>query len=192
MFLSTPASAGLIQNGNFETGTFAPWGTTGNVAIARLPYFGEGSSAANGTYFVAFNAGDSGPNGVLSQVFATVAGVQYALAYSYGSNGGQRQSVTTSLRDARGSVLASQFVTQPTVSGTLTPFGLTFTADTTATTLSFTDNPGNPTTSTDGFVDNVSVTPVPEPSSALLLAIAVGFWASLRASRLPCRRRLGA
>ena len=167
-----PAHAALIQNGGFETGNFASWTVSGNVAIAGVPFFGEGSNAADGNFFTTFNSGNSAPNGVLSQTFATVPGTQYALTYLYGSNGGARQSITTSVQDAQGTNLATQFVTLPAASGNLAPFSLAFTADAASSTLSFTDYAGNPTVSTDGFVDNVSVAAVPEPSSLVLLAVA--------------------
>ncbi len=174
------ARANLIQNPGFETGTFTPWTTTGNLAVAQLPYFNEGSTAVDGTAFATFNAGDSTPNGVLSQSFATVIGTRYMVNYLYGSNGGQRQSVTASIKDTRGTSLASQFATLPTVSNSLAPFTFAFTADTTSSTLAFTDFASNPTTSTDGFVDNVVVAPVAEPSSLILLATAACCFTALR------------
>jgi hypothetical protein len=173
LLCATSADANIILNAGFETGTFTPWTITGNVALTAVPSFGEGSAGVDGAQFAVFNAGNTAPNGVLSQTFATVAGAQYTMTYLYGSNGGQRQSITTSVRDAQGAVLETQFVTLPAVSGNLAPFGLVFSADTASSTLAFSDFSGNPTAGTDGFVDDVSVTLAPEPSSLALLATGV-------------------
>jgi len=170
------ADAGLIQNGDFETGSLSSWITTGNVTTAGLPYFGEGSTAADGNYYAVFNAGTGVANGVLSQSFAAIAGTQYSLTYDYGSNGGQIQSITAAIKAFGGAVVASQFSTLPAPSGALSPFTLTFFATSTSNlTLSFTDFSGNPTNSTDGFLDNVALTAVPEPSSLAVMAMGLLF-----------------
>lgn len=163
------AHANLIQNGGFETGNFTNWTVTGNLAIASNPYFGAGT-AANGKYFAVFNSGDTAPNGVLSQTVTSVAGHNYTLSFAYGSgqNGGF-QSMMASATDSAGSMLGSLFDTATTANAFMaTTF--TFRADSTATTISFADYPGNYTISNDGFLDNVSVSAVAEPTSLALLA----------------------
>jgi hypothetical protein len=170
------ADANLIQNGNFETGSLSPWTTTGNVTIAGVPDSGEGSTAVDGNYYAVFNAANTTPNGVLSQTFAAIAGTQYSLTYYYGSNGGQIQSITAAIKPFGMSAVASQFSTLPAVSGALSQFTLTFFATSTSNlTLSFTDFSGNLTNGTDGFIDNVSLTAVPEPSSLAVMAIGLLF-----------------
>lgn len=170
------ANAALIQNGNFETGSLSSWTVTGDVSVAGVPFFGEGTTAADGNYFADFNGGNAAPNGVLSQSFAAIGGTQYSLTYLYGANGGAIQSITAAIKDAGGDVVATQFSTLPAVSNNLSAFTLTFFAASTANlTLSFTDFSANPTNSTDGFVDNVALTAVPEPSSLAVMAIGLLF-----------------
>ena len=169
---SASAHATIIQNGNFETGSLSSWTATGNVTYVGVPFFGEGTTAADGNYFAVFNAGNAAPNGVLSQSFAAVGGTQYLLAYNYGANSGAIQSITAAVKDSLGNVVATQFSTLPAASGTLAPFSLSFISSSTQTlTLSFTDYASNPTNSTDGFLDNVAVTAVPEPSSLAILGV---------------------
>jgi chitinase len=179
------ANAALIQNGNFETGSLSSWTANGDVSIASVPFFGEGTTGADGNYFAVFNGGNGPTNGVLSQSFAAIGGTQYSLTYLYGANGGAIQSITAAINAAGGSVVASQFSTLPAPSGALSAFTLTFfAASTTNMTLSFTDYSGNPTNSTDGFVDNVSLTAVPEPSSLAVMAIGLLFgYSALRLRR---------
>jgi hypothetical protein len=172
LLASASAQAGIIQNGDFETGSLSSWTAAGNVTYTSVPFFGEGTTAADGNYFAVFNAGNATPNGVLSQSFAAIGGTRYLLAYNYGANGGAIQSITAAIKDASGNVVASQFSTLPAVSGNLAAFSLSFVATNTQTlTLSFTDYAANPTNSTDGFLDNVAVTAVPEPSSLALLGM---------------------
>lgn len=178
-------SVNLIQNGDFETGTLSPWTASGNLDIGTIPYFGGGSTAANGSYIVAFNDGDRAPNAVLSQTFATQAGVQYTVAYSYGSNDGTQQSITASVADDQAATLAAAFTTSLAGDTSLEPFSFVFTADSASSTLSFADFSGNPTISTDGLLDNVSVTAiaVPEPASAALLAFGLASFGAARRRR---------
>jgi PEP-CTERM motif len=179
------ADAALIQNGNFETGSLSSWSTSGNVSIATVPFFGEGTTTADGNYFAVFNGGNGPTNGVLSQSFAAIGGTQYSLTYNYGANGGAIQSITAAIKAAGGSVVATQFSTLPAASSALSAFTLTFFAASTANlTLSFTDFSGNPTNSTDGFVDGVSLTAVPEPSSLAVMGIGLLFgYSTLRSRR---------
>jgi autotransporter passenger strand-loop-strand repeat protein len=65
------AGANLIQNGDFEDGSLSFWNSAGDVGVAGVPFFGEGT-AADGGAFAVFNGGNSAPNGVLSQSFAVI------------------------------------------------------------------------------------------------------------------------
>ena len=46
LFGAAQAPAGIIQNGDFETGSLSAWTATGDVGLAPVPFFGEGSTAA--------------------------------------------------------------------------------------------------------------------------------------------------
>jgi hypothetical protein len=178
---SAPAQANLIVNGDFEAGVPSPWVITGNISyISTLGgdfWFGGGSTAQNGKYAVAFNAGDTIPNGYITQTFSLVAGETYELEYDFGSTRSASHQITVSVLGGDGlTVLASQIALEPNPPQALTTFSLLFTADANQATLRFLDNPSNPTFSRDGILDNVSVLAVnrvPEPASLGLVALAL-------------------
>jgi len=166
---SVGANAATITNGSFETGDFTGWistGTGNNVTP------NEGST--DGIYAASFNGGEVVGNGTLSQSFTTVIGNTYLLDLDYGVFGVPTNSIpnTQSLRVELigGSTLLSQILTDtgsnPNV---FTTYSFGFTADSTSTTLSFTDlTTLSQSASTDFVIDNVSVSPVPVPAAAWL------------------------
>jgi hypothetical protein len=81
----------ILTNGSFESG-YTGWTPIGNQNVAAAgPYY----TATSGTKLVAFNSGNSTPNGVLSQTFTTVAEQTYTLAFAAGGasirSSGQRR-----------------------------------------------------------------------------------------------------
>lgn len=172
LVVAASANANLITNGNFEaSGSAIPsWTSTGNVATGGVPYFGAGSTAKDSTKLVAFNGGDSTPNGTLSQTFATMAGVNYSVDFDYGVTTGGSQSILAEILGNNGTTILTSFVASST-STALNHFTFSFAADGSASTLRFIDNLNNPTTSQDGVLDNVSV--VPEPGSIALLGLGL-------------------
>lgn len=175
------ANANLVVNGNFETGSLSSWTASGNVD--RTPcnagpscYFGGGNMAQDGGYMAGFNSGNSGPNGILSQSFATVAGATYTVSFDYGitAYGQASQSMTASILDGA-TVIASDVVTGlQSSSPMLTNFRFDFVAASATSTIRFSDFPGNQSWDTDGLLDNVSVAAaVPEPGSVALLALGL-------------------
>lgn len=179
----------LITNGNFESGSLAPFvvddnGTGDQIAIGSVPYFGGGSTAANGSYLAAFNGGDSPPGGTLSQTFTgTVLGTTYTVSYDYGTNSGAPQTLEATVFGADGTTVLGTDSALGN-SNTLITNTFTFVADGSQATLQFLDSPTNSSGSLDGILDNVSVVAVPEPASVALL--------SLGGIALLARRRRGA
>lgn len=168
------AQANLIKNGDFESGT-ANWTFSGNVTTTNtMPYFGAGSAAKNGTKMIAFNAGDSKANGVLSQSFATVAGQAYVVSFDYGvtSCGSCQQKINVAGKDGN-AVLGTLQARSLNAGGDLDTFSFSFVADGTSATLSFADIAANNSVSLDGILDNVVVNAVPEPASLGLMALGL-------------------
>ena len=143
-----------MSNGSFESG-YASWTATGNQEVST-----DGTAGGtDGTHFVWFNAGQRAPNGVLSQSFATAAGTSYTLTFDLGTfsfvnRNEQRIQVlvkgTATLLNQSLSVFAS---------GTGARYAaqsLTFVADSSATTLTFTDVSPT-TTDVDMLLDHVQV-----------------------------------
>src|SRR5207237_2974356 len=108
---------------------------------------------------VQFNGGQTVPNGILSQTFTTVAGTTYNLSFDLGVFSSQ----TTAEQRARVTVQGVASLLSQDISvfgvGTGTAFShqaFTFTADSTAVTLTFKDI--SPTTiNIDLLLDNVQV-----------------------------------
>src|SRR5215831_961927 len=108
------ASASLIVNGDFETGTLTGWMSSGPVnAVAGQNYAtccgGFGSPAALANHFANFGAGEAFSNGAISQSFATTAGTTYQLTFDYGAFGAPSvQTMGVSVNGAPLTIFTSQ------------------------------------------------------------------------------------
>ncbi|MCF7676406.1 MAG: PEP-CTERM sorting domain-containing protein [Akkermansiaceae bacterium] len=200
----TPVSAAsLIVNGSFEIGThdsgsahdaYLPDGWTGPAGYA---WYWDGSlnapASQDGTRHMNLN-NDTGLN-TLSQSFTVGAGTEYTVSYWTVQRGNGLMFTTLSV-DAGAVTGADAFVTGITGSGTSsinqltvqgepawTQYGFTFTPDTAATaTITLGNVYDGGTGDNDGvFLDNVSVTAIPEPTTALLGGL--GLLALLRRRR---------
>jgi len=188
---AAPGEAALITNGGFEESDGTGWMLTGNASfftdIDDRPRTGDG--------LVLFNAGEDTPDAVLSQSFTTVASQEYVLEFfivKHGTGGGDAQLdvdvfdggdfTGTNLLDDTATFFGSGviFNSQDGKPEGLTPFYeqfiFTFTADSTTTTLRFTD------TSTDAggfdtYLDDVSVV-IPSPAAlpAGLALLGLTLW----------------
>ncbi len=188
--LAAGASATPIIDGDFEMGALG-WNGSGNVNLVTAAggafWFGAGSTAQNGNYAIAFNAGDSTPNGAVWQSFATSAGAHYTVTFDFGASRCGAYSCGQSLRasvlgnDGMANLASSLYYGAS--AGALTSFTFDFIADGSQATLRFADVAANDTVWLDGVLDNVAVTAVPEPASLSLLGLGLLGLAAARRRR---------
>ncbi|MFO1501126.1 MAG: DUF642 domain-containing protein [Verrucomicrobiota bacterium] len=177
---------GPFANGSFESG-FAGWASSGSLSLVSPS---SPLTAVDGGKMLIFNWGQTSPNGMISQSFATVVGQTYTLAFNYGiiafNYGEQRLQFIVQ----GGNVLLSQ-VLSLSGNGIGAPQwqsrSYTFTANSTVTTLSFRDLSPS-TQDLDLFLDNVRVTngqttqpppPPPPPPTVTGTPTNLGFEAGL-------------
>ncbi len=147
-----------FSNGSFETGTFAPWVTSGGTANS-VKINGE-LPATNGTKVVEFNSGQSPAGGILAQTFTTTPGVTYNLAFDLGVIAFNTSLQTLQVAVTGSGSLLSQVASINGIGNGTVKWeakSYTFTANTTSTTLTLTDTSAT-TNSLDMLLDNVRVT----------------------------------
>ncbi len=133
--LSASASAD-VTNGSFES-DFTGWTKSGNMEIqSAAPYVATG-----GTKLVSFNSGQTTPNGLLSQSFATTPGTQYVLTFDFGALGvGSQQKLQLNVTGSSGLVNQLLTITGPGNSTSKwTSQSFPFIANSATTTVSFSD-----------------------------------------------------
>jgi VCBS repeat-containing protein len=143
-----------LINGSFESG-FLGWTTTGNQVIqSSAPY-----TSTNGSKLVAFNSGESTPNAVLSQSFATTPGTPYLLSFDFGVLAFNSLAQQLQVEVKGSSILALQDFSTMRLGTAITRWdskSISFTANSTSTTLTFRDK-SSATSSLDLTLDNVQI-----------------------------------
>ena len=180
-FFSTSVSANLIVNGSFEdpivNGTWQlfdstsvdGWTSLDFIEIQTYELFGI---AADGNQYVELDSNSGDGNDLLSQSFNTTIGQTYNFSFAYSP----RQGVSNN--DLGFAILneSSPFINYfgllsadgTEITGTnWNYFSYNFTAETTSTIIAFQDE--GPDDSLGTFIDDITVVPVPEPSTLLLL-----------------------
>lgn len=205
LVLSMPAHADFILNGDFESGAFTPWLSSGNVAVTKDSTYrvsGGIGQFLSGNYAANFGGADKAATGVIYQDFTTIPESTYRLTFNYGAFGTlpngtppNPQSLQILILDNQSS--KSVFATTVTdatqsllLDSLMGHYDFHFTATGTSTRLMFLDQSTN-SFSVDGVLDNISVTSVssvPEPNSLVLLTLGVGSGWYLRQKRKTTRK----
>jgi hypothetical protein len=155
---STPAPT-AFTNGGFELG-FSGWTAAGNLVICTATSTPFPLTVTDGVKAVQFDDAQRTPNGTLSQTFATTSGASYTVSFNVGAYGWQTNLEMRIQVNVQGNNTSLQ-------SQTISVFGqgtgtwwisrsITFTANSSATTITFTDVSPN-TFNTDLLLDSVNV-----------------------------------
>lgn len=195
------ASASIIVNGDFEGGAFSQtfgsatdslpnsWTNSPPTALSNLNVFANGTgpgSAESGMHYVAFQSTETdGTQDCLNQIVTTVPNQRYAVTFWVGMTASSGSQFGLSPEwDAGGAndttMGTTAFYYHPTNSPavTYTFFSFTETASSSSTSIYF--HGADATGAV--LLDNVAVTPVPEPGS-LASAALLAFFALLRRPR---------
>ncbi|MEO7342211.1 MAG: Ig-like domain-containing protein, partial [Luteolibacter sp.] len=152
-----PPPPAAFTNGSFESGTTG-WSVSGNHIVIENdpPYI-----ATDGTKLMVFNGGNTAPNAVISQTFATIPGQPYVLEFDMGvlaaNTNEQRLQVSVVGTASLISQTESAFGNGQSNSAWV-PKTYSFVADSAATTLTFGDL-SQSSSLIDLLLDNVRVTP---------------------------------
>jgi hypothetical protein len=156
--LSVGAQAtNYIVNGGFETGDYTGW-INGGAGPFFVTTSYDSFGPHSGNYFSA--EGGVGGDHTLSQTFADISGEMLAISFWYGSDGGTPNDVNVSWNGVNIYSLVNMGDTRPDYN--LYTFGVTATGSDTLM-IGIRNDPSWQA------LDDVSVTPTPEPGSLILM-----------------------
>ena len=170
-FTSLATAQNLIQNGNFATGDFSLWSTSGGSFSVVSSSFGI--NPPNVGDKIAQADGDD----TLSQTFGTTMGESYELSFkSANSRGPNTQGGVYIQGLINGATLFTDTADLSNTSWLTSSYE--FTADSASTTLQLNMHFFN--ANGDGLITDVSVTQTPEPSTLALIALGLGAVVAIR------------
>lgn len=174
-YIITPVTlSGGVVNGSFESGTNG-WMVTSTNGVAPAFDVVDFQGTRDGLYALAFGDGNAAGNAIFSQSLATLAGGTHTLSFEYGAYGAASRQQRLQVEILNGTtVLASEVVTAlgtgkfVASSTTFATRSLIFTADSSSTTMRFTDltTLAN-SNSCDGMLDKVELLS-PDPALVAL------------------------
>ncbi len=157
---------------NLHDGLFFSLDPTGGVV---------GNASFDGSQYIAFNGAGTGAGGAISQAFDTLIGVTYSVEFSI-AGGDFDDSSHQIIANVTGTGPSLGSLTQAATNDVWTTHSFSFTADSTTSTLTFTDDLQAGGASSDLLLDGVAV--IPEPSTIILAAFGLlGLLASSRRRR---------
>ena len=165
VFSVSPAAAGLIANGGFETGDFTGWTVSGGAFDCGGATPGISSNDPHsGTYSACF--GNPGTLTFISQTLATVPGQVYLVSFWYAQQPGN-QAVANEARVLWGGATIADVTNVSVTPWVSAAFAAAATGASTQLQFGFENVPG-------WFAhDEVTVDAVPEPGAGVLCAVGL-------------------